>query len=459
MEYTHIEPIRKLLKKCRRVYVVGGALRDEALGIKVKDVDVVIHEDPSKVLDAGFFPLDQERGIYRCLWEGMTIDVARMQGESIEDDLKRRDYTINAVAYELNLKKFIDPLGGLKDAELGILRAVSEDNIKDDPVRILRGIRLWLWLPLKMEEKTRHMLKSNANLLRLTAPERIKEEIVKITAHPLSHKAVFEMERLGIIDEIFPELARSRGLFQGKFYGVDLKGHLLFTYRCCEHLINHIKYFFPEEELNAPLKQETEKGVEKRQILKLSALLHDVAKPHTFKIRNDQYTFWGHDKLGAEIAENALKRLKFSSKSAKLVRTLVENHMRLHLLARAGEISQKAKGRFFRHLKEDGVLTVYLSLSDSLSSSGHLGFFYLLRYAEEMLAFYLDFIKEEKLQKPLLSGYDVMDILNIKPGPMVGKVLSELLEAQTEGRVKTKEEAIKFVKEVFRDGKGRDSLH
>ncbi len=458
MEYTQIEPVRKLLSSCRRVYIVGGALRDRALGVSSMDIDVVVDRDPKGLLP-GMFPLDEERGIYRLIHGKLTVDVCRMQGETIEEDLAKRDFTVNAVALDLKANRLIDPLGGLRDAEEGILRATSKQNLKADPARLIRAVRLWLYLPLRMEAKTARYIKDLAPKLRECAPERVKEELVKILAHPVSRRAILQMERLRLLDVMFPEVEACTGLFQGKFFGADLKGHLIYTYFFCEVILNHKKALFPWQEVLSPLNKEAESGVKYEQLLKLSALLHDIGKPETFVIRDDEYTFWGHDKLGAQKALGAMKRLKFSSKSSKVVKTLVENHMRLHLLARAQEITQKAKGRFFRQLKEEGVLTVMLSLADSMASSGNTGFFYLLPYARQMLEFYVSFLKESNLKKPLLSGYEVMDILKIKPGPQVGAVLNALLEAQTEGRVKDKRQAVEFVREVFKDGAGGDPLH
>ena len=457
MEYTHIEPIRKLLARCSQVYIVGGTVRDHLLGLKCTDIDVVIDRDPKEVLEGRFFPLDQERGIYRLLYEELTVDVSRMQGETITEDLKRRDYTINAIGYNPKEGRLIDPTGGIEDLKSGILRMVSEVNLQRDPVRLMRGVRLWLHLPVRLHRETVRAMARNAHLVRLSAPERIKEELSKVVSHPLSFKAVQLMKRTGLLQEIFAPLKKCTGLFQGKFYGCDLLEHLVYCYGCAERLTSFVHHFMPYEEVKEALDKETEKGIKKKHLLKIAALLHDVGKPQTFKIRDDEYTFWGHDREGASMAKEAMEALRFSSKSSETVARLVENHMRLHLLARAGEITPKAKGRFFRKLGEDGVLTVLLSLADSLSSSGDLGFFYLMPYAEEMVEFYREMLKESKLQRPLLSGYEVMEILGIEPSPLVGKVLNHLLEAQTEGIIKSKEEAIKFVREVY--GDGGDSVH
>lgn len=457
-EYTKLEPLKKLIKKSKgNLYIVGGTVRDFLLRRKTHDIDIVTEEDPSKLLKGfSFFPLDEERKIFRCIHDNLTIDVARMQGKTIEEDLLRRDFTVNAVAYDIKKGVFIDPSGGIEDLQEGILKAVSVKNLEEDPIRLLRAVRLWLYYPFRIHPETQKAIKELSPLIEKAAGERVKDELFKIIAHPISYKAIRLLCELELLERIIPELSAGKGLFQGKFCGSDLLSHLLCTYRASEILLHYLNYFFnAHPKIREIINAEIETGIKIREILKFSALLHDIAKPQTFVIRDDEYTFWGHDKEGGKRAKLIAKRLKLSNKSAKVLGTLVENHMRLHLLARGGEITDKAKGRFFRQLKETGVVTIILSLSDSLASSGELGFFYLLPFARQMIDFYFNkFLKEEDFQKPLLSGYEIMAILNIKPGPLVGKIIKALLDAQAEGRIKRKNEAIRFLKEEFENGEG-----
>ena len=457
-EYTELEPLRKLIKKSKQsIFFVGGTVRDYLLNKKTKDIDIVTEEDPEELLkDVNFFPLDKERKIFRIVYKDYIIDVAKLQGNSIIKDLKRRDFTVNAIAYDIKQKKIMDPLNGSEDLRKGLLKAVSFENLKEDPIRILRAVRFWLFYPFRLEKKTKSYLSKAADHITKTAGERLKEELFKIMAHPISYKGIHLMYELKILDYIIPEFPKCRGLFQGKFLGVDLAEHLIYTYKSAEVLLKFVHYFWGDfENILSIINSATESNIEKKQILKFSALLHDIAKPKTFLIRNNEYTFWGHDKEGALIAEQVAERLKLSNKTKKSLASLVSNHMRLHLLARAGEITDKAKGRFFRQLGEDGVMTVLLSLADTLASSGEAGFYYIFPFAYELIEFYFNsYLKKEFYEKPILSGYEIMDILNIKPGPQVGKIIRMLLDAQAEGKVKTKEEAIRFIKEEMENGKG-----
>ncbi len=462
-EYTELDVLKKLIRKSKgNIYIVGGTVRDFLLKRKTHDIDIVTEEDPENLIeDLPFFPLDEERKIFRCVYPHLAIDIAKIQGESIEEDLRRRDFTVNAIAYDVRKERFIDPLNGIDDLKKGILKAVSLENLQEDPVRLIRAVRLWLYYPFKLFIETKKAISQFSYLIKKIPGERIKEELFKIISYPLSYKAIKLLYELNLLENIIPELSQCKGLFQGKFCGSDLLGHLLCTYKASETIIHFLGYLFNEyPQMREIMETETEAGIKIETILKLSALLHDIAKPQTFTIREDEYTFWGHDKEGAKKTQIIAKRLKLSNKSSKVLKILVENHMRLHLLARTGEITDKAKGRFFRQLKETGVIAVILSLSDSLASSGDLGFFYLLPFAREMVDFYFNkFLKKENLQKPLLSGYDIMDILNIKPGPKVGKIIKALLDAQAEGKIKTKEEAISFIKEEFGHGKGGNTIH
>ncbi len=452
--YTKVELIKDLADKCKEIYIVGGAVRDYLLKRETHDIDVVVDRDPQELLKyRHFIVLDEDFGIYRVIQGRYIVDVCKMQGPSIEDDLKKRDFTINAIAYDIKKGELIDPLGGLEDINSKTLRMISEENLKSDPIRLIRAFRFWLNLKLKFERETFRKICENRTLINNVAKERIKEELIKIINNRHSYRAINLLNKACLLREIITELRDTEELESGKFYGTTLLEHLIYSYLFAEELVNNLEKLLPDEIVSA-LDEETETGLTKKTLIKLGALFHDIGKPKTFMIRDNLYTFWGHDKIGSKITRNILKNLKFSSKTSKFVATLVENHMRLHLLARAGFITERAKGRFFRELGLDGIAVIIVSLADSLASSGKNGFNYLLPYAREMIDFYLRLQKESELQKPLLNGYEIMELLGLKPGPKVGEIIRRLLDAQTEGLIKSKEEAIRFLMEVEGNGKG-----
>jgi len=438
------------------LYLVGGFVRDLLLKRHTFDIDILTFDDPEKLLKrAGFkyFVLDEERKIYRAISGKYRIDICAPRAKTLKEDLQERDFTINAMAWPLWGKgKLIDPWGGYEDLNAKIIRLVSPWAIESDPLRILRAFRLSLTLGFRISTDTLYMCKKAASLITKVAPERIKEEICLILSHPMSFKAFCEMKRYRILDVLFPEIAVARGMPHGKWKGIDLSDHFIYTLQSLEEIILALYALLPSyhEKLKELLELKVEGDYTYLCLLKLAALIHDIGKPKTMVERENEITFWGHDKQGGEMVKEIAQRLALGKKASAVLEKLVAHHMWLHLLARVGEITTKAKGRFFRKLSREGVLLILLSLSDSLSSSGQRGFFYLFPYAQELMNFYYEiYLKEESMQKPLLDGNEIMKLLSIGPGPDVGKALASLLDAQMAGEVKTKEEAKEYIKRIF----------
>ncbi len=437
-----------------RLYLVGGFLRDLLLGRASYDMDFLYLGDPLEILgdmDRPFFPLDVPRGIYRMMWGRYQVDVAAPRALSLEEDLRERDFTVNAMAYSLTRKELLDPWGGVEDLEARRLRAVTPWAFREDPLRVLRAFRISSHLSFTATQDTLELAARAAPLLSQVAKERIKEEFSLILAHPRSAEVFKSMAREGILGVIYPEVEEGRGILQGKWLGTDLKGHLLGTLYSLERIIPFLQDFFPSyhSSLRTVLAEEVEGGYSRLKVLKLAALLHDIGKPSTMAKRGEDLTFWGHDRKGGERVRSLGGRLGLGVRASALLASLVSHHMWLHLLARQGEVTSRARGRFFRRLGKEGVVVILLSLADALASSGEWGFYLLLPLAREMLEFYYSrFLVDERLRRPLLSGYEVMELLSLEPGPEVGELLRALVEAQSEGKVTSKEEARKFLEEL-----------
>ena len=434
------------------LYLVGGFLRDLLLGRESYDLDLLYMGNPLELLgdlDVTWFPLDRARGIYRAIWGEYQVDIAAPRDPTLEGDLLERDFTVNAMACSLKTGILVDPWGGLGDLEARVLRAVTPWAMDEDPLRVLRAFRLSLQLAFSPTRDTLELAQRAAGGLGRVARERIKDELSLILGHPASGRALVEMGRWGVLEVLFPEVEEGKGLLQGKWLGGDLKEHLLGTLLALERILPFVDFFFPmhASSLKGMLAREVEGGMTVVKVLKLAALLHDIGKPSTLVPRGDDLTFWGHDREGGEQARRVGERLGLGNKGVDLLTTLVSNHMWLHLLARQKEVTPRARGRFFRRLGEGGCAVILLSLADALASSGEVGFYLLLSLAEEMVDFYYSrFLEDARLQRPLLNGHQVMELLSLSPGPRVGEVLRALLEAQSGGLVTTEEEAREFVK-------------
>ena len=434
------------------LYLVGGFLRDLLLGRESHDIDLLYMGDPRELLEAlggTWFPLDQERGIYRMIWGEYQVDVAAPRAFPLEEDLRERDFTVNAMAYSLLKGELIDPWGGMGDLASRRIRVVTPWALEEDPLRVLRVFRLSLWLAFSPTQDTLELASRAAPRLREVARERIREELSLLLAHPASGEAFRAMARWGVLSVLLPEVQEGRGILQGKWMGTDLEGHLLGTLLSLERILPFLDAFFSPHSsaLREALALEVEGGVTCSKVLKLAALLHDIGKPPTMVRRDGGLTFWGHDRRGGERVRALGERFGLGSRASGLLATMVSHHMWLHLLARQPEVTPRARGRFFRRLENIGGGVILLSLADALASSGEWGFYLLLPLAREMVDFYYSrFLRDERLRKPLLGGHEVMELLSIPPGPRVGEVLRALVEAQSGGQVTTEEEAREFVR-------------
>lgn len=405
-------------------------MRDLLLGRRPLDLDFAA-EDPLKAakeaqarLGGTLFPLDASRGQYRLVVGGRTLDFAPLEG-GLERDLRRRDYRLNALAWR---KGAVWGLPGVEeDLRRRLLVPVSEENLYQDALRSLRGVRLASSLGLGLPQGTRLALARHAAFLQahpeaLPAPERVREELSRLL---LSRKAAWGLhllERTGLLDVYLPELRPLVGLAQGGVHHLDAWRHTL-------SVLFHLAWLWPEAPLTA----------------RLAALYHDVGKPLTrrFDPQAGRFRFLGHAEVGAEVAKAALHWLRFPKEGVEMVQELIRRHM-----DRPPE-GARALRRFY--LRRQGLLPAlpYLMAADRLATLG------VEAEAWELLERSRKALAEPLPRHPLLTGEEVMALLNLRPGPEVGQALSALLEAQAEGGVKTPEEARAFL--LYWKGNGRQA--
>jgi poly(A) polymerase len=427
------------LKARRRLFLVGGTIRDLLLGRKTMDYDFAVSGSGvsfartlAKKIAGAFVLLSQADDEARVVKDEVIYDFIGYGKKDIESDLKRRDFTVNALGYDLEAGVLLDVGAGLSDLARKILRPVSGDSLSADPLRILRGFRFALELGFELH---RDFYKSGRDVsLKKTAAERIGYELVRIMACPDSYPQIRKMNDLGVFAQIFPE---AKKIIEDPF----LWGHSLETYRSMEKVMGHsfFRGLIPE--------YENYFQVEKRvPLLKLAALFHDVAKPDTFLLKEGEVHFYGHDAKGAKIVEIiGYKRLKLSRSEVSMVKRLVKEHMRPHLLATSQELTERALRRFMRDLGEDFFGCMMVAWADGYATGGKT------RHLEEAFRRMIE-IKHLDDAKPkverLVNGYDLI-ALGIKPGPVFKPILQELLDRQLEGKISTKEEGLRAAREIF----------
>lgn len=395
---------------------MGGALRDLLLGRRPKDLDFLAKdplgaaEEAQARLGGRVFPLDPERGQYRLAAGGLTLDFAPWTGD-LEADLVRRDYRVNALVLRQGV--VFGPRGAAEDLKGRLLVLVREENLYQDHLRSLRGVRLAAELGLGLPPRTRRALARHARFLEahpenLPAPERVREEVERILLSPRAAWGFWALERLGLLRVYFPELTPLVGLHQGPPHRLEAWAHTL-------SVLHHLLWLWPE----APLP------------VRLAALYHDCGKPLTrrFDPGAGRYRFLGHAPVGAEVARAALAALRFPKAIQEEVQALVQAHMD------RPPAEEKALRRFYFRRKALLPGLPYLMAADRLATGGPPEEAYALLWA------YRKALAEPLPARPLLSGEEVMALLGLSPGPRVGQALRALLLAQAEGRVRTREEA------------------
>lgn len=479
------------------VYVVGGAVRDGLLGRPFTDLDLAVPASDAEgfargvaaALSGTVVPLGERARTWRVALplststasemkparrtEGVRyVDCSPMAG-GIRADLARRDFTINAMALPLDAlildgsAGLIDPLDGAGDLRLGVVRTVSPDNLDADPVRLLRGVRFVAQLGFRLDPETRLAIASRANTISRVAPERVREEVCQMLAAEGTVTGLELLDEVGLLVEVLPELGACKGVEQPREHHWDVFTHQMESVAAAEVVIDRRvsprlgdRPFLHAALENLPWHPALEGYFERpvadltrAAVLKLAALLHDVAKPQTKSVQPDgRIRFFGHSELGAEMVVPALTRLRFSDQQVQLVGTMVEEHLRPGQWSDGALPTPRALYRYFRDLGDAAVDTIFLNLADHIAARGPE--LEPRRWAQHvaLAQFALDtyFQQEERAAQPrLVTGYDVMRTFGLPPGPMVGDLLREVDEAWKTGAIATKDEALELAGRVL----------
>ncbi|MEO0108029.1 MAG: HD domain-containing protein [candidate division WOR-3 bacterium] len=446
------------LARNRELYMVGGTVRDIVLGRDPTDFDFAVRGSGidfaralARRLRANLVllsePDDQARVVVR-LGTRTRASAARSDNSTfildfngfntgtIRDDLERRDFTANAIALRISTDRkppeLLDPFHGQQAIRDRRLIPVSERSLELDPLRLLRAIRFALELGFEIDETILHQARGIS--LEHIAPERIGYELMRIMACDKSYRHVRLLYQMGFLLQILPE---ARPLLTHR----ELMRHSLGTYRKLEQLISRSSFFSlfqPEFEAYFATHPHS------RALLKLAGLLHDIGKPETEFI-NDQHEvhFYGHDALGARrVAALARDRLRLARDEIKVLKTLVEYHMRLHLLATGPSLTDRAIRRYFRDLGEQWFGLMMLTFADGFATAG------VTRHLETKFAQMIELKRQYdavvKIER-LVNGHDLIR-LGLRPGPQFKTILTELEELQIEGRITSKEQGLDYIR-------------
>jgi poly(A) polymerase len=504
----------------RHAWLVGGAVRDRllqagvdgghqtrppraarkpgglALGgraLETTDLDVVLDGDPGEVAraiagaarrsaigKATAFALSEEYGGWRVLardgsWQ---VDVERLRGATLEEDLALRDFTVNAIAEPLGEPDAgpggaIDPLGGIEDLGHRRLRAAGQGAFAQDPLRVLRLVRFAVELGFEPDTPTRALARAHAEGLRTVAGERVFMELRRILDAPRAVHGLELMGEVGATPVVLPELDALRGVEQSRFHHLDVYGHTLAvltqTIALQEDPVavleqgrgvgsgpEHAAALGPEDgdALVALLAEPLADGLTRGGALRWAALLHDAAKPLTRGVLADPRSFAGervtfidHDVVGAQVADEVFGRLRASRRLQAQVAALVRHHLRLGFLVHEPQpLPRRSVFAYLRACEPVEVDVTLLSVADRLGTRGDRAEESIdahLRLARAVLTDAIGWHTAGPPQ-PLLRGDELAGALGIPAGPRLGELLEELLEAQYAGEISTREDALAY---------------
>ncbi len=471
-------------------YLVGGAVRDALLEQPLHDLDFVMADEPIKLakrlarrLKAGFFVLDDERHTARVVYHDQDhrefpLDFVQFTGQSLVEDLHNRDFTINAMALALDaLTEVIDPLDGQADLLQGVLRLCSAHALTDDPVRVLRGVRLAQQFGLAYRPGLEAAMQAAAVDLPRTSYERQRDEFFRLLAGPSPADGLRDCQRLGIFDTLIPPVVDLVSIPASPPHQFPLFEHTLRTVQAYHHLLGTLAgdgdaldeggWLTAEAQdvlgvfsdaISAYFKEEITPGRSKKALALLAALLHDIGKPLTVKTGDDgRLHFDRHASVAADLAHKAAKRLQLSNAEGDWLRRVVRDHMRLLPFLESGLLpDRRLLYRFFKGSGDAGVAIVLHALADTLATYGtdlaRERWGNALYVARAYLSAWWEHHEAIVSPAPLLDGHDLQRKFGLKPGKRLGWLRRQLIEEQASGVISTTEEAQAFVLKHLDEG-------
>jgi tRNA nucleotidyltransferase/poly(A) polymerase len=470
--------------------LVGGAVRDALLDKPVHDLDFAVQGNAVGLarvvadrVGGAFYLMDEERGTARVIVgqsaqsaHPFHLDFAVCRGANWNEDLFGRDFSINAIALELISGAVLDPTGGQADLPRRVIRQVNRNSVSDDPVRALRALRLELALGGSIEPETEAALRAAATQLNIPSPERIRDEVMKILALPHAACAVRRMDGLGLLSQIVPELEPMRDCGQSLPHRFPALEHTFVVLDYLDDIVASLRHMGRPDTMEVPgwlrelriapahataLEQQlfsvTANDRLRVAVFKLAALLHDIAKPDKRSVGADgRVHFYEHEEAGSGMAAARAHALRLSSDEVEQVRVMVRHHMRPNQMTR--DISAMPTARaVYRYMAIAGQCAPELALFCVADGMGKGGPATLLADAQRraaiaamLIARYYDQFSPVVAPQPLLSGRDVI-ALGVAPGPQIGRILSEVREAQMVGEIITRRDALQLAQSLVKN--------
>ncbi|MGM0452774.1 MAG: CCA tRNA nucleotidyltransferase [Thermodesulfobacteriota bacterium] len=437
------------------IYIVGGTVRDALLGCSPKDYDIVVFGDPDllgqsiarstggKMVVIG----KQTQCIYRVVAGQITYDIAQAAGKTISGDLKARDFTINAMAYDTLRDQIIDPCSGRKDIADGVVRMAGPAAFDKDPLRLLRAFRMAATLNFSIEPGTREAIRAAAPDIVRPAGERIRDEWLKLLDTKNACAIIRQMNDTGLLAAMFPEITPMKGCRQNRHHCYDVFFHSMEAMRLIEKMLS--ENFLPL--FNDQPNQDLLHDRRRIPLIKHAALFHDIGKPARQSTgKKGRIHFYGHEKAGADMAAAIHRRLRLANRESRYIEWLIGQHMRplfFFTAQRRGPLSRRAMTRFFRKTAPHSPELILFAAADRLAKANPEESTDFIAFARKLIHFYYSDFHPASRNPPLLTGNDLIRA-GLAPSPLFGKILDRVETERLAGTIKTREEAIETVKKI-----------
>ncbi len=446
-----------------KTYIVGGTVRDIILGRPPGDYDIVTLENPEslaghiqKKLNGRIIELGKPgMKIFRIVAKNQTIDIAPAIGNSIEEDLKKRDFTINAMAISIDGDsvtgngKLIDIHNGMDDLNNGIIRMVSRENLLADPLRMLRAYRIGAMLKFSIDSDTCLAIKTESTRIRTSAGERIKDELFKLFNSPLSYYYLSMMNDSGLLAGIFPELIPLKECAQNTYHQYNAFEHTMNAYNFLEIILHSQDVPFPDMKKLKPFLPPFQHFAG----LKYSILLHDIGKPCVRSVdEKGLIHFYAHEQISADMTRNISRRLRLSNQEQHYSDFIIRHHIKPLSLFTAyshQRLSQKALNRFFLKC---GPMTKDLLIHTAADIYGK-GVMQnrdeFIEFIRHILDLYTDSFLPRSSEPPLINGEDLINEFGLRPSPQFAEILRQVEEERISANIRTRCEALDLVKKIL----------
>ncbi len=487
-------------------HYVGGIVRNSLLKRQSGDIDITlpayqvkqVAQTLAKRLNAASFEMDPELGVWRLVTheDKIQIDLTAYQGRNLKADLQRRDFAFNSLAYPVSAKpqivvtprpndtahvilkrirraQIVDETGGLADLKNKLIRINGKTRFEEDPLRMLRAFRCAAELKFKITPNTLIQIKKDAALISQPAGERIKEELDRLFAVPgVLYDFLLQMDKCGLLTALFPFLEDQRPCAEVYYGKGGVLKHTLLVCKRMDYVLNHLDKAFPK------FASQLRPFAVNKPLLKMTALLHDIAKPSTAKMHKGRLRFFYHEQQGARMARKVLDKLHYSKADTRLICAMIGEHLRPSNLASNDVLTRRGVYHFFRDLGDAAIPLLFLCWADYTSYVTDTQLRRILPKSGERLMTIaqaeryknigktlrhlqvLNFMLEQYFERPalvrpdkILTGVDIMNVLHLKPGPAVGEILEAVAEAQVEGKIHTRADALAFIKTLPVAGK------